>query len=182
MKKLSLFLGVLVIICFSNLTFSQLLFKENFDFTGAVLGSNGWLISGTNVTNPEATVTPGLTFTNYPSVSGNASSLANTGQDIYKLTTIPDSSGSFYLSFLVNVSAATTGDYFIAMSASYSQTNYYCRIFMKSATGGFNIGVSKNNENAAGAIYGTTAFALNTTYLVVAKYTFVAGDTNDVMS
>ena len=182
MKKLSLLLGVLTILCFSNLSFAQLLFEENFNFTGAVLGSNGWLLSGTNVTNPEATVTPGLTFTNYPSVSGNASSLANTGQDIYKATTIADSIGSFYLSFLVNVSAVGTGDYFIGMSAFYSQTNYYCRIFIKSATGGYNVGVSKSNENAAGAIYGTTVLALNTTYLIVAKYTFVPGDLNDLIS
>ena len=145
-------------------------------------GSNGWLLSGTNVTNPEATVTPGLTFTNYSSVSGNASSLANTGQDIYKLTTIPRFIRKFLFILSCECSAVLTGDYFIAMSASYSQTNYYCRIFMKSTTGGFNIGVSKSNENAAGAIYGTSALALNTTYLIVGKYTFVAGDTNDVIS
>jgi hypothetical protein len=182
MKKLPLLLGILAILCFSHLTFSQLLFEENFNFSGPVLGSNGWLLSGTNVTNPEATVTPGLSFTNYTSVSGNACSLANSGQDIYKLTTAPDSLGSFYLSFLVKVSAVQTGDYFIAMSASYAQTNYYCRIFMKSAVGGFNIGVSKSNENAAGASYGATVLPLNTTYLIVAKYQYVAGDSNDVMS
>jgi hypothetical protein len=180
MNKVTLLLWVIAVLCFSNLSFSQLLYEENFNYSGPLL-SNGWQLSGTNVTNPEATVTPGLTFTNYPSVTGNACALANTGQDVYATFTA-DSSTSVYLSFLVNVSAVLTGDYFIAMSAPYSQTNYYCRIFLKSATGGFNVGVSKSNENAAGAMYGPTALALNTTYLIVAKYQFVPGDSNDVIS
>ena len=157
---------------FGSITYSQLLFNENFNYTGPLL-SNGWLISSTNTTNPQTAVGRGLTFPGYPSVSGNACPMANVGHDVYATYT-PVNSGSVYLSFLVNVSAALTGDYFIALSSSTAQTNYVGRVFIKSTTGGSLVGVLKSNETPQ--VYGTTVFPLGTTCLVVMKYVFNTGN------
>ena len=158
------------------------------DFTaanGTVLTSAGWTLSGTTTTNPLTVATPGLSFTGHPgSGVGGALPMANTGQDVYR-TFAPVSSGSVYLSFLMNVSAALTGDYFIAVSPSASQTNYYARLHIKSSGSGYNIGISKSNEVSGGAQYGTTVYNLNTTYFVALKYSFTGtavDSTNDPIS
>ena len=114
-------------------------------------------------------------------LSGNACGLANDEYAVVSTTFPADSTGSVYLSFLVNISAVQTGDYFIALSASYSQTNYYARVFVKAVTGGYNIGLSKSNETPQ--VYGSTVLPLNTTNLVIVKYTFnpttTPADTNN---
>ena len=163
-----------------NTSYSQLL-DENFDYTtGDTLINVGWTQSGTTTTNPIVVTSPGLTYTGYPSIIGNAATLTTTGQDdYYNFSASGPSSGNVYMSFLMNVTAAQTGDYFIALSAASSQTNYYDRIHLKSSGSGYVIGVSKSNEVSGGAIYGTTEFAFNTTYLVVTKYVFNPDTTND---
>lgn len=171
------------LVVFLGVNFAQIIFEENFDYTataGDSLKAKGWLLSGTNNLNPIMVTSPGLTFTGYPSVKGNATSIRNTGQDIYKSFTPAVSSGSIYLAFLMNVqSASAIGDYFIALSPTSSQTNYYARTHIKSSGSGFQIGLSKSNELAGGYVYGTTVLDFNKTYVVVIKHTFVAVDKND---
>ena len=169
---------LLMLMAISTVASAQLL-KEDFDYTaGDSLRAHGWLLSNTTV-NPLKVTSPGLTFTGYSSSGvGNATTLMSTGQDVYKAFTAQNA-GSVYLSFMMNVSAAQTGDYFIGLSTSTFQSNYYARLFLKSSGAGFVMGMSKNNETAT---YGTTVFSLNTTYMVVVKYTFVAGAANDSMS
>jgi hypothetical protein len=154
-------------------------FPENFDYaTGDSLTSHNWVGLGT--TNAILTTTPGLTFTNYPlSGIGNAATLTTTGQDVYKAFP-KDSGGSFYSTFMLKVTAAqATGDYFYALSPAESQSNYTGRLFVRSSGAGFQVGVSKSNE---AAVYGSTVFNLNTTYLTVVKYSFdPAKDSNDVI-
>ena len=179
MKKL-----LLVLICFylfTNLIYAQAVFSESFDYTataGDSLKAKGWLLSGTNNSNPLMVVSPGLSLTGYSS-KGNATRIKESGQDVYKQFSII-SSGSAYLSFLINVtSASSIGDYFIALSPSSSQTNYTLRLHIKSQGNGFVIGLSKSNELAGGYIYGNTVLNFNTTYLVIGKHTLVAGNNND---
>ncbi len=179
MKKLGLLFTVLSFsLLLMSTTYSQLL-VEDFNYAaGDTLIKVGWLQSGSTTTNSIVVTSPGLTFTGYPSVSGNAVTLLNTGQDDYYTFANPGpSSGSVYMAFLMNVTAAQTGDYFIGLSAASSQTNYYDRIFVKSSGGGYVIGVSKSNETPQ--VYGTTELAFNTTYLVVTKYVFNPDTTND---
>ncbi|MGD1045667.1 MAG: choice-of-anchor D domain-containing protein [Bacteroidota bacterium] len=156
---------------------AQSLFKEDFNYTtGDSLTHDGWLVSSGGTTLALLATSPGLTFTNYASSGiGNCTKLDTTGQDLYK--SFPaDSVGSVYLAFMLNVTkAATTGDYFVALSPSSSQTNYYARTFIKSSGAGFVVGISKSNETA---VYDTTVFSLNTTYLAVVKYTFVKADSD----
>jgi hypothetical protein len=163
-------------------------FTEDFTGTaGTALTSAGWIQSGSTSTNPVAITSGGLSFPHYNGSNvGNAVTLATSGQDVYaSFPTI--NSGSVYLAFMVNVTSAATGDYFIALSPSTAQTNYYARLHIKSTTGGYLLGISKSNEVSGGAQYGAMVFNLNTTTLVVVKYTFVpaaglADTTNDLIS
>ena len=176
MKKLLLFIFVL---SFSAGYAQTLLFNENFNYAANdQLITHNWLQSGTTTSNPIVATSPGLTLSGYPSVAGNACTLATSGQDVYQSYT-PVAAGSIYFAFLINVQAVGTGDYFIAVSPSTAQTNYYARTHIKSSGSGFSIGISKSNEVTGGASYGTTVFNLNTTYLVVVKHSFIAGDMND---
>ena len=176
MKKV---LQLFIFILFYNISFGQSLFVEEFNYTtGDLLTAHNWVQSGTSTTNPLSISSPGLTYTNYPSVTGNACTLALTGQDVYQSYTA-QSSGNVYLSFLLNVQSSGTGDYFIALSPSTSQTNYCLRVHIKSNGSGFSMGLSKSNEVTGGSIYGTTVLNFNTTYLVVCKHTFVAAATTD---
>lgn len=178
MKKSLLFLILFVL---TSSIFSQTLFVEDFNYNvGDLLTSKGWVVSS-GTTNPLTVVAPGLTFSGYPA-SGNACELKTTGEDDYKSFTAV-SSGSVYLSFLIKViSAQATGDYFIALSPSSTQTNYYMRTHIKSSGNGFLIGLSKSNELTGGYIYGKTVLNFNKTYAVVVKHTFLgtpADSTND---
>ncbi len=159
----------------------NLLFTENFDYpAGDTLLTHGWTLSGSNTTNPLIVSSPGLTLPNYLYNSGNSVAMTTSGEDVYNnFTSVGISSGNVYLSFLVNVSAAQTGDYFIALSPASTQYNYYDRIHIKSSGSGFVIGVSKSNEASGGAVYGSTELSLNKTYLVVSKYSFNPADTTD---
>ena len=179
MKKLSLlFVSLFLFFGFSNIAFSQLL-TENFDYTaGSALTSNGWSQIGTSSTNPISVGTSnGLTYTGYAgSGIGNAAIMTNTGQDVYRDFTAV-TSGNVYVSFLVKVSVAGAGDYFMALLAGTSTSVFSPRTFIKAVgTTGWNLGLSKGTEAAH---YGTTALSLNTTYLVVVKFTFNTASTTD---
>jgi hypothetical protein len=153
------------------------------DFTGSagtLLTAAGWTISGTSTVNAVSIVQPGLTFGGY-TTTGNAAILKTNGQDVFKTFTAVNS-GAVYLSFLINVDSAKTGDYFIALSAASAQTNYFSRLHIKASGAGFLIGISKLSEVAGGAKYGTTVYNLKTTYCVVVKYEFIAGNANDQLS
>lgn len=162
------------------------LLQDNFTSTaGTLLTDAGWIASS-GTTNLLTVTSPGLTFTGYaPSGIGNAVSMANTGQDVYRGFTAV-SSDSVYVSFMANISAVqATGDYFLALSTSTAPTFYTAgRLFVKTSGAGFVVGISKSNEAAT---YGTTVFDLNTTYLFIVKYTFIPNATsadtlNDQMS
>ncbi|MCX6148905.1 MAG: T9SS type A sorting domain-containing protein [Ignavibacteriales bacterium] len=178
MKKIVLLLVILV----SSQFFAQALLEESFAYDAGTLitatPTPGWVLSGTNTSNPLTVVSPGLTFPNYPGVKGNALAMTTSGEDDYKAFT-PEDSGSVYLFFLVNFSASQTGDYFIALSQSTAQTNYYARLHSKASGAGFVLGISKNNEVSGGALYGSTVLNFNQTYPVCVKYTFNTVDATD---
>ncbi|MGE5314245.1 MAG: FlgD immunoglobulin-like domain containing protein [Acidobacteriota bacterium] len=160
---------------------SAQMFTEDFNYAaGDSLTGHGWVVSSGGTTNTIFATSPGLTFTNYPgSGIGSAARIINTGQDV-AANFAPDSTGSVYASFLFSVDSAQTGDYFFALAKTGSLSSMYVRTFVKATTGGYFMGVSKNNETPQS--YGTTVLSYKTTYLVVLKYTFVAGDKNDLIS
>lgn len=162
-----------------NLT-SQVLFTENFSYpAGDTITAYGW-VWNTGTTNLIRVATPGLTFSGYVlSGIGNQCHLANNGYDAYKQF-VPDSSGSMYTSFMVNVdSVKTGGDYFFALLPTSSTSNYAGRFYVKDTLNGLSFGCSKGT-NASNIVYWTPAsYVLHTTYAVVVKYTFLTGTTTD---
>ncbi len=182
MRRIITVLSALLLTALLTSPATAQLFKDN--FTGApgdTLNGHGYSLQSSYV-NPISIVSPGLTYGVYPgSGIGNAAGLKSTGQDLYaKFVADSVKAGSLYASFMLNLSAVqATGDYFFAFSSPTAATNYAFRLFAKSdGAGGYFLGVSKSNETPQ--TYGTSSLALNTTYLVVLKYAFVAGDSNDV--
>ncbi len=158
-------------------SFGQLL-TEDFTYTaGQLLTANGWTAHSGAGTNALTVTAPGLTYTGHPgSGIGNAVSMINTGEDANRTFT-NTSTGSVYMSFLVNLSAVQTGDYFIGLFQTSSI--FPVRVYVKTdGSGGFQFGVSKSNGTVT---YETTSRTLNTSYLVVIKYTFNAGANDDVV-
>jgi hypothetical protein len=181
MKKLSLlFVLMFLFISFSNFTFSQLL-TENFDYpNGDQITDHGWFqIVG--VLTPKILVgtSNGLTYTNYANSGiGNAAIVINKGESVYKTFTA-QSSSNLYVSFLVNVTTPKAGDYFLALLPSGTPINFtssIARVFVAVSGSGWKLGLSKGSETVH---YGSSVLAINTTYLVVIKYTFNTGSTTD---
>lgn len=160
---------------------------ENFNYgtndsLAAVTVNNGWVNTATTLTNAIRATGSGLTYTGYVgSGVGNSASLANNGQDVYRTASANYTSGSVFASALVNLSAAqANGDYFFAMIADNSTTNYVGRVFARLNGTAVNFGLSKGNETYTSfSNYSTTAYSTSTTYLIVLKYTFNTGSTAD---
>jgi predicted phage tail protein len=148
------------------------LLEENFSFTGN-LTANGWTQSGTG-TPTIAASSPGLVYSGYAGsdIGNSAAFAAAAGQDVSKSFSSV-SSGSVYLAFLLNGSSVGSGAYFVELGQA--QAGMQCNVHARSATGGYNMGISK----AGSATWGSAVYSLNTTYLVVLKYTFVSGNSND---
>jgi hypothetical protein len=162
----------------SHAAVSPLLFEDFSYPTGDLITAHGWQAHSAGGTNAITITSPGLTYSGYNgSGVGNAVSLTTSGEDDNRVFP-SQTSGTVYMSALVNVSAAsTTGDYFIHFAQNPVGTIFNGRVFVKSdGAGGILFGITKANGTAA---YTSTSFALNTTYLVVVRYTIVAGATND---
>ncbi len=162
----------------------QLHFEENFAYpVGDLLTAHGWTAhSGTS--NFIATTASSISFPGYLSTGiGNEVTLLATGEDVNKTFTA-QTAGSVYASFLVNVSSTSaTGDYFFHLGAASMGTSFKARVFVKN-DGGTNLafGITHTGGASNPATYTPFNYALNTTYLIVVKYTFVSGTANDVVS
>ncbi len=185
MKKTTLraiFLMAILLVSFHGISRCQLLYD---DFTGLTAGANlsgqsGWNKGGTG---PEAKIgnTTTLTYANYNGGGAEYVILpapSSTTSKIYKALNPSPAPGTntFYYSLLLRLTATTTasGNYFISLGDA--STGYFARLFVQTSGAGFNIGISKMANTAT---YGTTSYNLNTTYLVVVRYDFVTGTTND---
>ncbi len=120
------------------------------------------------------TTSPGLSYAGYSSPNiGNAVTLTTSGEDDNRAFTA-QTAGSVYCSFLVNVAAAkTAGDYFLHFGSSSFHGRVWCK---RDASNNLAFGLSKFSTTAS---YTGFTYALNTTYLVVVKYTFNTGSTTD---
>ena len=168
------------IIVFNILGFSQELLVENFSYTANTdMANNGWNVLGTNNAGNSNVAYQGLTFTGY---SGSGIGLADTivgtsSRDEIGKSFTQQTSGSVFYSFLVRVSAFSSS-YFTGIQATIG-TTYNLRLFAVSSGAGFKLGLG---TGASGSYAATpTEMSLNTTYLVVVKYTIVSGTGNDVV-
>ena len=179
MRKL--FLLVTVFICIVSFgTLQAQLLTEDFDYpAGDTLTSHGWIAHSGAGTQPQTVVSPGLTFTGYPSSGiGNAALLDNNGEDINRLFT-PVTSGSVYMSFMLKVDAAATG-YFIHYSSNPLNTsNYRGRVWIE----GFGSSISFKLSFASSDTISTPYdYTIGETYLAIVKYEIVSGSLNDTVS
>ena len=187
MKKLLLY-GLMSFIFIFGLSMngkSQLLFEENFSYpVGSLLTANGWTAHSGAGTNSVATTATSISYTGYLSSGiGEEVSLVASGEDVSKTFTAQNT-GSFYASVLVNVtSTSATGDYFFHLGAASMGTSFKSRVFVKH-DGGTNLafGIAHTGGSSNPPVYTAFNYALNTTYLIIVKYTFVDGTANDVVS
>ena len=168
---------LLLIFFLFSLTFAQaLLFEENFDYpVGTLLNTQGWNVHSGAGNNPLQTTTPGLTYSNYPpSGVGNAVTLIATtssAEDVNKNFT-EQTSGSVYTAFMVNITdAQEIGTYFLHLGPTTISTTFRGRVFVqRDASFNISFGVSKSSTSAI--TYTPYNYVLNSTYLIVLKYTF----------
>lgn len=190
MKKLSTFLllGAL------SVTQAQILFSDDLSAytAGQLLSSQGtWTnnsstygggtCAGSGCTNTSVSA-GSLNYTNYiaePTI--NIAALKPNqdavGTPLATPLIMPTTSNTIYYSFLINVATVPTttpADFFRALAGG--NFNTAIRMQLKSATGGFTVGGSKNGGSN---VYSTTVYPLNTTHLIVVKYTMNSGSTSD---
>jgi len=163
----------------------QSIFAEDFNYpAAALLVNNGWAAHSGAGTNSIAVVSPGLTYSGYPS-AGNAVTMTTSGEDVNRAFAT-QSAGSVYASVLVNITDAAVdanGGYFFHLGPDPVGTTFRGRLYIKKdATNNISFGITKAGAALATDVaYTPFTYALNTTYLLVIKYTIVAGATNDTV-
>ncbi len=179
-----------------QISFAQPGLKD--DFTSGVSGDNLNTIWTKTGTGPATTIqnSSQLTFStgNYASAGGNGNAGGNYIQNATPNSTASNyitnlsaqvsgsSNPTFYYSFLLNITSigGTTGSYFAYIgdgTTATPGTNFIGRLFAKdNGSSAFNIGISKASTTG---IFGSTAFTYGTTYLIIVRYSFIAGSTND---
>ncbi len=164
----------------STLSASQLSGQGNWTNSSSTYG--GGACAGVGCTNTQVAAFS-QSYPNYGSAINSAKTIPNqdaVGRNFTPMA-MPADGTTFYFSFLVNASVVPTttpGDFIRILSGG--SFNTAIRILFQNATGGFKIGGSKNSGTNT---YSTTVLPLNTTHLVVVKYTYNSGSTtDDVMS
>ena len=179
-KKVNTFMFwcvALLLLSFSGKGYGQLL-TENFSYATPgnlqTAASPNWAPhSGTSAyvqyTNS------GLTYAGHAgSGIGGAVTTATSGVGDHNRTFTSQNSGTVYMSCLVNITSVTASvDYFMHFNVS----GFTARVGAVTSGANLRFGISKAGTPT---IVTTSNFALGTTYMIVVKYTFVAGvTTND---
>ncbi len=187
MKKsfIVILITVLAFLASFSVSFTQPVFIENFNYSASDTIANiaGWSLSGTSGQKAKI-ISPGLTYAGYlGSGSGNCIYLPNAANGEIFTNLFPNfeyfDQGTVYLSFLMRVDSmalnATQG-YCIGLD-DIGSTNLTSFVYFKKITGNtFNFGIRKRSIVA----YSSNVYNTNTTYLIVASYTFIPGSsTND---
>jgi len=165
--------------------FAQTLLDETFNYTvGDTIGAHGWTEHSGGASNAIKVTNGSLTYNGFVNSGlGNSVALTTSGQDCNRRLITSDSitSGSVYASFLVKVTAAQTGDYFFHFASNnIGQGIFRGRVYAKLASnGGVAFGIAKGVLPVKWNDSLTTPYTLNTTYLIVVKYTFSSTSTAD---
>jgi len=186
-KILMLFIALYPFVSFAQLT--------TITFSGiGVLTSNNWTTHSGTTGQLTTLATPSdvgnsLSYSGLPTSTNNrTTTIAGNSEDVnYAVSTIAND-GSVYYSALIKLpnitgqaANTTTGNYFMTLSdtnGAVVTTGFVGRLYVRAgATANtFNLGVLNNTGSSASAanIYGTSPidYAINTTYLVVVKYTY----------
>ncbi len=153
--------------------------EENFDY-GSVGGdlttiSGGVWVNHSGTANQLLYDASSLSMTDYPSSDvGGSMLISSSGSEDVNNEFTPITSGKAYASTLINLSTVDSGTYFFHfMDDSYG---YSARVgAMDNGSGKIVFGIGATSSSLT---YGTTAFDLNTTYLLVASYDIASGTSN----
>ena len=149
-----------------------------------MVGQGGWVeaASGTALTLVENS----LVYDNVEPTGGSVA-FTNKGQDAChafdKIT-----SGNVYVSALINLSDVAGTNTFLTFAAEkMASSDFRGKLFAQEIANDagakkFLLGVSRKNTAKANISWGTTEYELNSTLLVVLKYTFNPGDNDDLVS
>ncbi len=171
---------ILFFILFSINIFPQSLLEENFDYTtNDVLTDNGWIAYSGGAIDPIVVESSSLNYTDYPSSNiGGSVTVDAVGEDVYTSLSSEQTSGTVYVSLLVNVSNATTssgGDYFFGLGSTGAGT-LGGRLYINKSGSNFAFGISKTTGTTS---YTDFVYSFSTTYLVIIKYIINSGASND---
>ncbi|MDD2797688.1 MAG: DUF6383 domain-containing protein [Bacteroidales bacterium] len=115
----------------------------------------------------------------FPHIPGTTTEAYSAGSPVGGRMATADS--SVYASMLVNIEQAPDGDVkgdcFFGFGSNNWGIGIQGRIYTKKSGNGFVFGVTRNGN--AKTVWDATERSLNTTYLVVIKYTLISGDKND---
>ncbi|HYE57936.1 MAG TPA: hypothetical protein VD948_05500, partial [Rhodothermales bacterium] len=187
--RTSLLLTVLGLTALVPAASAQVLIEENFPYAAGtnLTASGSWSAhSGAN-SNPVQVVARNLTFSTYPSTSGNAVEIkggSGSREDVNR-SFGAQTSGDVFASALIRVdSAGATEDYFFHVAdAAVAGTSFRARVYIRDQGTGFQLGIAKAAPTTGTtATYDPTIYSFGTTYLVVLRYSIVAGDNNDIAS
>ncbi len=145
---------------------ANLLLSDSFNSyaNGNLVGQGNWSQTGSYATSP-VQVNNGVVY------------LGNSGQDVYDPFNTPVTLAdgqSLYFGLVINVSAAQgAGDYFMHFTANAGNSSqFYDRLFVQAATGGYVLGLEGTAGGGATITYGTTVLSLNTSYNIVLAYNY----------
>lgn len=178
---------------------ADVLLSEDFNYPDAGLrGQGGWIRYGTWSEAPVQLNSKALSYTGYADASGKSVALAGNSnasdERVAHLFELDENnngilSGDVYVAALINVEQAANNVYFMSFisgsaTAPEDGKNFGSeigRLFICEGdeAGTFKLGMSKNGSSATNK---SADLALNTTHLVVVKYSFVDGTTNDPLS
>jgi hypothetical protein len=186
MKLLTMCAGVVTGLAFAGTpAVAQVVFEEQFSYPGATLLTTvGYTAHSGSGSTPVAVTDGSLVYPSYaPTEIGNSLTLSGgsgTREDVNH-TFIPVSYGSVYLSFLISVTSfSTSGDYFVHLGPANLTTVFRAKVLAKTdASGALAFGLSKSSSVDSAISWTPFAYSTGTTYLLVLKYAFSAGTTND---
>ncbi len=183
----------------TSLVFAQTLLTENFNYPPGQLTnvSNGSWVHLSGDTNFIQVDTGNLTYPGYSTESSDTSGMVmldtakNEGEDAYtRFGTV--GSDSVFCSFLLNVNTAQNllsdsslrGDYFIGFLPTLNNSSISAGVAIKRGTvvNTFNLGVFPRINDSIGITWVNNNYNIDTTHLITLAYTFVAGDSNNVIS
>lgn len=197
MKKFLPLIALVICAATANSQTGSLLINDNFttlnlgDLSPANNASSGWTGQVNSpyvqVANTTSMVYSGYASgTNYVSIA-NANSADDPEKTFIGSTIVTATTSSFYISFVVRVPSAagtgtangTTRTCFYLQNAGGTQ---FCNFYIgDNGSGANNLKFGINKTGNTGGSFATTNYTFNQTYLVVIRYDFVSGTTNDRM-
>ncbi len=172
--------------------YSQTIFQDNLDnytVNTQLSGQGTWTNNSSNGGTGACTgalcvnakvLTPGFNYLNYGSSTKSLQLLSDT--DGCGTLFTPVTSGDVYVGFMINVSSAATNpnDFFRVNNGSFTTTTF--RVFVKTVSGNtYSLGISKGAPGNA-TVYTTNVYSFNQDYLVILKYSQLAGAADDQLN